>query len=98
MRKAHLVAAIVLVALTNVRAQPARFPVDRYGAQADGKSNDTAAINKAIQDAKAAGGGTVVLHAGTYIACGIRLRAHIALFLDHAATIEAGAPASPATA
>ena len=92
MRKAHVVALIVIAALTNVRAQAARFPVDRYGAKADGKSVDSKAINDAIQAASAAGGGTVVFHAGTYIACGIHLESHVALFLDHGATIEAGAP------
>ena len=92
MRSSYLVAALVLAALTNVRAQPQRFNVANYGAKADGRTNDTAAINKAIEAAKAAGGGTVVFHSGTYVACGIRLENHVALFLDHAATIEAGAP------
>ena len=92
MRKAHVVAFVVVTALTNVRAQVARFPVDRYGAKADGRSVDSKAINDAIQAASAAGGGTVVFHAGTYIACGIRLASHVALFLDHGAAIEAGSP------
>ncbi len=92
MRKSHLVAAIVLCALTNVRAQSARFPVDNYGARADGRTNATEAINKAIQAAKTAGGGTVVFHAGTYVACGIHLESHVALFIDHAATIVAETP------
>ena len=94
MRRSHLVAVIVLCALTNLRAQSARFPVDKYGAKADGRSNDTAAINQAIEAAKAAGGGTVVFHAGTYLACGIHLESHVALFIDQAATIVADAPAT----
>lgn len=89
MRKAHGVALIVIAALTNVRAQAARFPVDRYGAKADGRSVDSRAINDAIEAASSAGGGTVVFHAGTYLACGIHLESHVALFLDHGATIEA---------
>ena len=92
MRRAHLVAALAIVSLTTVRAQSARFPVDNFGARADGRTNATEAINKAIQAAKAAGGGTVVFHAGTYVACGIRLESHVALFVDHAATIVAESP------
>jgi polygalacturonase len=92
MRKTHLVAVLVVAALTNLRAQSARFPVDNYGARADGRTNATEAINKAIQAAKAAGGGTVVFHAGTYVACGIHLETHVALFIDHGATIVAEAP------
>jgi polygalacturonase len=92
MRRGHLVAAIVLCALTGVHAQSARFPADSFGARADGRTNATEAINKAIQAAKAAGGGTVVLHAGTYVACGIHLESHVALFIDHAARLVAEAP------
>ena len=80
MRRSDLVAVIVLCALTNLRAQSARFPVDKYGAKADGRANDTAAINQAIEAAQAAGGGTVVFPAGTYLACGIHLQSHVALF------------------
>jgi polygalacturonase len=92
MRRAHLVAVIVLAAITSLRAQSARYPVDNFGAKGDGRTSDSAAINKAIQAAKAAGGGTVVFHAGSYLACGIRLESHVALFLDHASVIEVGAP------
>jgi len=45
--------------LLSLPATAAMFDVKAYGALGDGKTPDTAAINKAIDAAKAAGGGTV---------------------------------------
>src|SRR5713226_10098338 len=69
------------------------FDVTAFGAKGDGKSLDTPAINKAIDAAAAAGGGTVYLSAGTYRCFSIRLKSNIALYLDHGATILAASPA-----
>lgn len=44
-----------------------------YGATGDGTTDDTAAINLAVADASAAGGGIVFFPAGTYRAQGINL-------------------------
>ena len=107
MRRSHLVALFVIVALSTARAAPiavqgqeqGRFDVRRFGAVGDGKTVDTDAINKAIDAAKAAGGGTVVFHGGTFVSGSIHLQSHVALFIDHGATIEAGpidrAPCDP---
>ena len=65
------------------------FDVKVHGATGDGKALDTAAINKAIDAAAAAGGGTVYFPAGTYLSGSIRLKSHIRLHLDAGATIEA---------
>ena len=43
------------------------FRVETYGAVGDGIADDTAAIQKAIDDAMAAGGGVVSLARGTYV-------------------------------
>ena len=42
--------------------------VRMFGAKGDGKTLDTAAIDRAIAAAAAAGGGTVRFPAGTYLA------------------------------
>jgi polygalacturonase len=73
-------------------AQPLRaalFDVTTFGAVGDGKTLDTTAINKAIDAAHAAGGGTVQFPPGTYLSFSIHLQSNIALYLEHGATILA---------
>jgi len=104
MRKRHLVALVVCAlalqsgaAAIGARGFPLRttpaadsqFDVRAHGATGDGKTLDTDAINRAIDAAAAAGGGTVVFPAGTYLSTSIHLKSHVALFIGHGAVIEA---------
>jgi polygalacturonase len=68
------------------------FDVRNHGAKGDGKTVDTAAINKAIDAAAAAGGGTVVFPAGDYLSYSIHLKSNIVLHLEQGATIVAADP------
>jgi polygalacturonase len=68
------------------------YDVRDYGAVADGKTVDSPAINKAIDAAAAAGGGTVHLPAGQYLSFSIRLKSNITLHLDQGATLIAATP------
>lgn len=65
------------------------YNVMDYGANGDGIHVDQVAINGAIDAAAAAGGGTVVLPAGTYLCFSIRLKSNITLYLSSGATIVA---------
>jgi polygalacturonase len=65
------------------------YDVRTFGAKGNGKTLDTLAINRAIDDAAAAGGGTVDFPAGTYLSASIRLKSNITLQLDQGATILA---------
>jgi polygalacturonase len=82
---------LLAVIVTSGRLQAAIFDVKTYGAKADGKTLDSAAINKTIDAANAAGGGTVYFPAGTYLSGSIHLKSNITLYLDQGATIEATA-------
>jgi polygalacturonase len=77
---------------------PIFFDVRTYGATGDGKTVDSPAINKAIEAAAAAGGGTVIFPAGTYVCFSIRLKSHVHLFLAQGSTIEAAASPLPGEA
>ena len=90
-----------VVALLFSATSPATFPslvqaadapvynVKTFGATGDGKTVDTPAINKTIDAAAAAGGGTVYFPAGNYLSVSIHLKSNIALYLDQGATIIA---------
>ena len=96
-----LMAALCLTASGGIRLRATQqaprpadtaFDVRAFGAKGDGKTIDTAAINRAIDAAAAAGGGTVRFPAGMYPSFSIRLKSHVGLFLDHGATLVAAAP------
>ena len=81
-------------AAASLRPPGAIFDVRAYGARGDSASLDTDAINRAIDAAAAAGGGTVYLGAGIYSSFSIHLKSNVALYIDRGATLLAAAPAS----
>ena len=68
---------------------PAVFDVRQFGAKGDGKTLDTAAIQKALDECGRAGGGIVRLAAGTYLSKPVFLRSNTTLQLDEGATLQA---------
>lgn len=70
------------------------FDVTAFGARGDGKTENGEAIEKAIQAASAAGGGTVEFPAGTWITGSVRLRSNVTLRLDPGSLIEASSDAT----
>jgi polygalacturonase len=72
---------------------PSSFDVRSFGATGDGKTLDTQAVNKAIEAAAAAGGGTVRFPAGSYLCHSIHLQSNIGLYLGQGSKlIAADAP------
>ena len=69
--------------------RPVYYDVRSFGAKGDGVSNDTAAINAAIEAAASSAGGTVIFPAGVYACYSIHLKSNVALFLEQGATILA---------
>lgn len=65
------------------------YDVRTFGATGNGTTIDSPAINKAIEAATAAGGGTVLFPAGVYASYSIRLKSNIALYLEQGSTILA---------
>lgn len=55
------------------------YNVRAYGARGDGESLDTAAVQKAIDACTAAGGGTVLVPAGTFLIGSVELKSNVTL-------------------
>jgi polygalacturonase len=75
------------------RIKPPQFPdrdfkIADYGAIADGLTDCTAAFDKAITAANKAGGGRVVVPAGTYISGAIHLKSNVNLYVAEGAVIK----------
>jgi polygalacturonase len=67
------------------------YNVRAFGALGDGTNLDSSGINQAIEAATTAGGGTVLIPAGTYLCGSIHLRSNLHLVIDAGATLL-GAP------
>lgn len=65
------------------------FDIRSYGAVGDGKTLDTDAINRAIEAAAAAGGGSVYFPGGNWLSFSIRLRSDVELYLAQGAVLLA---------
>ena len=92
MRILHLLLTTSLLAAAQALPAadaPRTFDVTKYGAVGDGKTLDSPAINKAIDAAAAAGGGSVYVPAGTFLSGSIHLKSNVALYLDQGSTILA---------
>ncbi|MGB8227046.1 MAG: glycoside hydrolase family 28 protein [Sedimentisphaerales bacterium] len=64
------------------------FNITDYGAVGDGKTNCTEAINKAISAANKAGGGRVVVPAGTFLTGAIYLKSNVNLYVSESAVVK----------
>jgi polygalacturonase len=69
-------------------AQTAGFDIVNYGAVGDGKTNNAAAINRAIAAAAQAGGGTVVVPPGDYMSGPITILSNVTLYLEAGSMIR----------
>ncbi|MDB4903754.1 MAG: glycoside hydrolase family 28 protein [Mucilaginibacter sp.] len=65
------------------------YNIKDFGAVGDGINLDSKAMNKAIDAAANAGGGTIYFPAGNYLSGSIHLKSNISLFIDQGATIIA---------
>ncbi|MGN0971057.1 MAG: glycoside hydrolase family 28 protein [Aristaeellaceae bacterium] len=61
--------------------------VNHFGAIADGHTLNTEAIQRAIDQCSAAGGGTVFFPAGQYLTGSLLLKSHVTLYLDAGAVL-----------
>jgi hypothetical protein len=89
-------AGIFLPALTSAAGKDktpaflaASSNVRQFGATGDGKTLDTIAVNRPIEAAAGAGGGTVLFPAGTYLCFSIHLKSYVHLYLDSGVSILA---------
>lgn len=88
-------AANDIVARTKLPVFPDQtFSVLDYGAKGDGKTDNTAAIKKAIETANARGGGHVVVPKGTFVTGAVYLKSNVDLHLAAGAVLKFGSDAS----
>jgi polygalacturonase len=90
--KISIIFILFLMFISFVQARASVYNIKEYGATGNGKTLDSPAINKAIEEATTEGGGTVYLPAGKYLSVSIRLKSNITLYLEQGAKIIAASP------
>src|SRR5260370_23770794 len=88
---------VLVLAGVPCSAAAANFNILDYGARNDGSAPATEAFRKAIQAAKAAGGGTVYVPAGKYVTGPIELVSNLVLYFDAGAVVQFPAQRLPFT-
>jgi polygalacturonase len=66
----------------------------QFGAKGDNKTDNTAALRKAIDAASTAGGGHVIVPGGTYVTGAIHLKSNVDLHLESGAVLKFSADAT----
>jgi polygalacturonase len=79
----------LVISLHAADAGPGGFDVRQFGARGDGKTFDTAAIQKALDECGKAGGGTVKFSPGIYLSQPITIRNKTTVLLEAGATLQA---------
>ncbi len=80
---------IVVLSVAAYGASAKDLLITDYGAKADGRTDNTSAIQKAIDECSAKGGGRVVVPGGEFLSRGLSLRNNVNLYLDAGARISA---------
>jgi len=80
-------AFILILAVSAAAAERSKFDVTTHGAAGDGKTLDTAAIQRAIEACHASGGGIVVLPTGRFVSGTLELRSNVTLHLSPGAVL-----------
>src|SRR5215472_1051928 len=71
---------------TSAQSDLGYFDVRKFGAQGDGRTKDTKALQEAMDEAGRSGG-TVYLPPGRYLSGTIRFKSHVTIFLDAGTTL-----------
>lgn len=85
-RRLNLI-VLLLLTIFSAAAKQTVYTITDFGAKGDGKTNNSKAINAAIDAASKNGGGTVFFPAGNFLSYTIRLKSHITLHLDQGAVL-----------
>ena len=82
-------ALLLAICSTTANLRAKVFDVRQFGAAGDGKTPDTAAIQKALDECAQSGGGVVEIPAGIYLSKPVFLRSKTTLQLDAGAVLQA---------